>query len=79
MAKYSREEQYTRPKDIKGLLTIVLEKEKASFGFYEDMLKHPFAQTIRELINELKMAEAMHIKIIEKKLAEIEQPFLSNP
>jgi len=77
MVEYSREEKYSRPNNVKELLKIALHKERGAFGFYEDMLKHSFAQvpSIADMLNKLREAEATHIKIIEKKLAEIEQQF----
>ena len=70
MVKYRRDERYTRPKDLKELLTIALHKERASHGFYEDMLKHSFAQevSIKEKINKLRDAELGHIRIIESMI-----------
>lgn len=76
MIHYSKEEQYSTPKDIKELLILTLEREKSAVGFYEDMLGHNFALTIKDLLYELRDAELYHVKIVEKKLAELEPPLI---
>ena len=75
MVQYEREDKYTKPRDVKELLTLAREKEKASFGFYQSMSKHFFQNLgIRDLLNELRQAEVKHIQIIEKKLEELNNP-----
>ena len=72
MAEYERKEKYTKPENEKELLLLAREKEKASFGFYENMSKLFFlSENIRKLLDELKAAELIHIQIVEKKLEEI--------
>ncbi len=72
MLRYSREDKYTKPKDVREMLVLAREKEKSSFGFYEDMSKHFFQdEDIKKLLDELKNAEAGHIQRIEKKLEEL--------
>jgi len=74
MVGYSREEHYTKPKNVREFLEIVLHKENGAVRFYKDMLKYSFAQdkSIAELINKLKGLEEMHVKMVEKKIAEID-------
>jgi len=73
MLEYERKESYTKPKNIKELLVLAREKEKASHGFYVDMAKHFFQDLgIKDLLNKLKQAEEKHIQIIEEKLKELE-------
>ncbi|MEW6009552.1 MAG: hypothetical protein AB1629_07965 [Candidatus Omnitrophota bacterium] len=74
MLKYKRVDKYTKPKNIKELLILAREKEKSSFGFYEDMLKHSFALSIRELIEDLKNQELGHMRKIEDALERIDNP-----
>lgn len=52
-----------KSRDVKELLILAREKEKASFGFYNDMSKHLFVNDdIRNLLNELRDAESGHIQ-----------------
>jgi rubrerythrin len=73
MVEYTQEERYSKPKNIKDLLTIALTREKAAVGFYGDMLKHSFAQIeiVKDLIEELKKAEEGHVRRLERKLDEL--------
>lgn len=74
MLKYKRVDKYTKPKNIKELLILAREKEKSSFGFYEDMQKNSFAIGLKELIEELKNQELGHLRRIEKELEKIDNP-----
>lgn len=71
MIKYSREEKYSKPKDIKELLVIAREREKASVDFYREMSRHSLPATLFTLINKLKDAEIAHVQWIERKMEEL--------
>lgn len=67
--KYKRIEEYSKPKDIKELLILAREKEKASLNFYADMLKiFSDQESIAQLLESLKDEEAGHIKKIEDRI-----------
>lgn len=72
MIKYERKEKYTKPRNVKELLILAKAKEKASFGFYNEMSRHFFINDdIKKLLSELRDAEAAHIQRIENKLEEL--------
>ena len=72
MFKYSREEKYTKPKNMHDMLKLALKREKASAGFYNEMLKHVLSDSVRNFIIKLRDEEIGHARSIEKKISEIE-------
>lgn len=70
--KYKRVEEYSKPKNIKELLTLAREKERASLNFYADMLKiFSDQESIAQLLEQLKDEEAGHIGKIEARLGQL--------
>jgi len=55
------------------LLEMALEKERAAYVFYSEACASSKVDMIRELLEELRNEEAKHIKLIEKKLAELQR------
>ena len=74
MVRYSREEKYSKPKDIKEMLRLALKRENASIGLYEDMAKHNFSEEMKEFIYKLRDEELGHKAKIQGKLNELEKP-----
>ena len=54
------------------ILELALEKERAAYNFYNEAVSGSKIEMIRELLEELRNEEAKHIKLIEKKLAEMQ-------
>jgi len=52
---------------------MALEKERAAYVFYSEACASSKVDMIRELLEELRNEEAKHIKLIEKKLAELQR------
>ena len=50
------------------ILNTALAKEKAAFGYYDQMLKVTNIEVIQDLLQELKNEEYKHIKMIEAKI-----------
>ena len=65
MVKYEKTEKYTKPKDLRELLLLALQREKAAINFYDEMLKHAFSQDIKEFMIELKKAEVMLLDCLD--------------
>jgi rubrerythrin len=53
------------------ILRKALEKEKAARDFYADLLDHSRVGMVRELAATLKDEEDKHVRLIEKKLADL--------
>ena len=73
MVLYERKEKYKKPTSAKEVLVIAKARESASVGFYEEMSGHKFAAEIKDLLLYLKNQELGHVKIIENKLAKLEE------
>ena len=73
MVRYTREEKYSKPKDLKELLKLALKRENASIGFYGDMIQHNFSDEIKQFISELRNEELGHKAKLESKLRELDQ------
>ena len=55
-----------------SILEEALRKEKASYRFYDDLLKdHKSVEILRDTIKQLREEEYRHIQIIEKKIAKL--------
>jgi len=55
-----------------SILKAALKKEKASYRFYDDLLKkHKSIEILREMIEQLREEEYRHIQIIEKKITKL--------
>jgi len=55
-----------------SILKSALKKEKASYRFYEDLLKkHKSVEILKDTIEQLKEEEYKHIQIIEKKITKL--------
>ncbi len=55
-----------------GILKTALKMEKASYRFYDDLLKkHKSSEILREIIEQLREEEYRHIQIIEKKITKL--------
>ncbi len=55
------------------ILRLALQKEKAAYEFYSEACSETKVDMIRELLEALRNEEAKHIKLIEKKLVEIQR------
>jgi rubrerythrin len=73
MVRYSREEKYSKPKDIQEMLRLAIKRENASIGLYEDMAKHNFSEEMKEFISRLRDEELGHRIKIQSKLNELEK------
>ena len=73
MVRYSREEKYSKPKDIKEMLKLAFNREDASISFYEDMSRHNFSDEIKEFISGLRNEELEHRAKIASKLKELDK------
>jgi rubrerythrin len=51
------------------ILEAALTKEKAAYGFYEELLNNTNIEMLQEIIELLLQEEYKHIQLIEKKLA----------
>ena len=63
--KYIRKDKYTKPETIVDVLKLALAKEKASYDFYDQMLKQFKAPSLQKLLTDLKKEELTHIKRIK--------------
>jgi rubrerythrin len=66
--KYIRKDKYTKPETVVDVLKLALVKEKASYDFYDQMLKRFKSPSLQKLLTDLKKEELTHIKKIEKQL-----------
>ena len=73
MVRYSREEKYSKPKDITELLKLAAKREDASIALYEDMAQHNFSDEIKAFIYHLRDEELGHRAKIENKLNELKR------
>ncbi len=55
-----------------NILKAALRKEKASYNFYDNLLKNTKLDIIEEILGQLREEEYKHIHIIEKRLARLE-------
>jgi rubrerythrin len=69
--KYFRKDKFTRPATPLEALKLALAKEKSSYEFYEKVAQMTQNPALKKLLNELKDAEAGHIKKIQNKLKSI--------
>ena len=53
------------------ILEAALRKEKASYNFYNNLLKNTRVGILVETLDQLRAEEYRHIRIIEKKLAKM--------
>ena len=53
------------------LLELALEKEKAAFLFYSNLLNNSRVEMVRDLVAKLKDEEEKHIHMVEKRIAEM--------
>ena len=68
MVRYHREEKYSKPKDLREMLLLAIDREDASIGFYEHMAGRRFSEEIKGLITELKNEELSHKAKLENQL-----------
>jgi len=73
MVRYTREEKYSKPKDIKEMLLLAIKRENASIGLYEDMARHNFSDEMKTFIYELRDEELGHKAKIQNKLNELQK------
>jgi len=66
--EYIRKDKFTKPYSPADVLKLALEKEKSSYGFYQEMLKTAKYPGLTRVLTELRDSEEAHIKIIKKKL-----------
>ena len=57
---------------VDDILKAALSKEKASFFFYDNLLKNRTVAPLREILEHLREEEYKHIRLIEKKIARME-------
>ena len=61
-----------RDATLEDVLNTALKRETAAFKFYETLLvKHGQDSFMRGLLDQLKTEERKHIRLIEKKLADL--------
>lgn len=54
------------------ILRAALKKEKASYRYYDNLLKDEKVHALREFLEDLRNEEYKHIRRIEKKLSQME-------
>ena len=59
----------TKSYTVSEILEMALKREKASYQFYDKIIKNISVNTLVETIEQLREEEYKHIKIIEKKIA----------
>ncbi len=55
----------------KDILEAALRKEKASYNFYDNLLKNTKVGILEEILEKLREEEYKHIRVIEKRLSKM--------
>lgn len=56
---------------VSGVLETALRREKASYNFYDNLLKKTNLEVLREVLEELKGEEYKHIRMIEQQMVKL--------
>ena len=59
------------PKTPADILDTALRKEKSAYNFYDRMAMQTRVAMVRELLEKLREEEAKHVRMIEKKIAQL--------
>lgn len=68
MSGYKREDRYDVPQTPVEVLKLALEKERASFEFYEQILQQTEDPNVRKLLESLRDSERGHVQQIKSLL-----------
>ena len=59
----------TTPREI---LDAALAKEEHAYQFYDDILSHAKVGMIRDLVEELRQQEAVHVRLIKARIVQLD-------
>lgn len=59
------------PKSPMDILQAALRKEKGAYAFYDAMLNQSRVGLVSELVESLKNEEAKHVRMVEKRISEL--------
>lgn len=63
----------TTPQTPLDILRQALRKEQSAYAFYDNLLQQSTVGFMSDLLEELRDSESHHVKMIEKKIAQLER------
>lgn len=69
--EYIRKDKFSKPYTPNDVLRLALEKEKSSYAFYQEMIKHTENPVLTRLLARLRDVELGHIQRIKHALEKI--------